>query len=133
MGPPVSAFHYLKSGGMNEGDRAFSQKELSSYNDFGDFVRGWLNEFNVWKWYHFQPQWHFITQSHGKVKMDFIGRFERIDEDLAIVSRQLGVPAGLTKTNSSRHAGYRSLYDSETRKIVGRVYARDIEQLGYEF
>ena len=46
----VSAFHYLKQGGMNEKDKAFKEQELSSFENFGDFVRNWITSENIWKY-----------------------------------------------------------------------------------
>ena len=39
----------------------------------------------------------------------------------------------LSRSASVGSAGYRDLYDTETRAIVGRLYAREAEAFGYAF
>jgi chondroitin 4-sulfotransferase 11 len=129
----VSTYTFLRRGGMNELDRNWSAQNLSQYPDFASFVRGWLNEENVWSWVHFVPQAHFILNEQGTVMVDYVGRFERIDEDFAYVAHRLGRDMRLGKTNQSGHRHFSSYYDEDTREIVRRVYARDIEAFNYRF
>ena len=119
-------------GGMNKVDSAFADSELAAYNCFDEFVRGWVNEVNVWKFDHFRPQLYYLTELHGKVQLDFIGRFENIENDFQHVADRLEVSASLPQLNASVHPEYRSLYSNEA-KGVARVYAQDIRQLRYEF
>jgi len=74
----------------------------------------------------------------GNVSVDFVGRFENLGEDLKRALEQVGLNLDVelprAKT-TSRHdnAPYREYYDDDTRDIVGRWYAREIELLGYQF
>jgi hypothetical protein len=129
----VSTYSFLRRGGMNQQDRVWSERHLARYPDFGSFVRGWLNEENIWSWVHFIPQSHFILNEKGAVMVDYLGRFERIDEDFAYVAQRLGSDTQLRRTNESNHRQFAAYYDEDTREIVRRVYARDIEAFGYRF
>jgi len=129
----VSTYTFLRHGGMNEQDRAWAEKNLSGYADFGSFVRGWLNEENIWSWVHFIPQSYFIMNAEGTVMVDFVGRFERIDRDFEFVAQRLGSSVRLPWTNVSKHREFMSYYDDDTREIVRQVYSRDIEAFGYRF
>lgn len=130
----VSAYHYLKNGGMNERDQSWSAKHLSGYVDFGDFVRRWLTRENVFKGIHFVPQLHFIVDPHDRVRMDYIGRLETLPSDFAHITNRLGITAALPfKNRGRREADYRNYYDEETKAIVAFVYQDDIRLLGYEF
>jgi hypothetical protein len=129
----VSTYSFLRRGGMNEQDRMWSAQCLSRYPDFSSFVRGWLSEENIWSWVHFIPQGHFILNDQGTVMVDYVGRFERIDEDFAYVAHCLGRDIRLDKTNESGHRHFSSYYEEDTREIVRRVYARDIEAFNYRF
>jgi chondroitin 4-sulfotransferase 11 len=129
----VSTYSFLRRGGMNEQDRMWSERNLSVYQDFASFVRGWVSEENVWSWVHFVPQTHFILNHQGAVMVDYVGRFERLGEDFAYVATRLGRDIRLGKTNESAHRHFSSYYDEETREIVRRVYARDIAELNYRF
>jgi len=129
----VSAYHFLKRGGMNDADLEFAKVELKPYNSFDAFVRGWLNEDNIWKRHHFRPQFFYLEDLHRRVHLDFIGRFENLRNDFLYVADKLKISADLPRSNMSTHLEFRSLYSDETRAIVSRVYAQDIKQLQYTF
>jgi hypothetical protein len=129
----VSAFHFMQSGGFNEEDRNWFSGELGHFKDFEEFVKGWLNKNNIWKWPHFRPQYHYIVERKGKVKMDCVGFLENIEEDFRYVTKRLGVDCSLQQSNKGNHDDYRSYYNEETMKIVADVYDTDIKLLGYNF
>jgi hypothetical protein len=68
-------------------------------------------------------------------RVDFVGRLEQFDQDLAVIRDRLGLPPldAAPHENRSRHSGYREYYDDRTRDQVAKVFARDIEAFGYEF
>ena len=76
----------------------------------------------------------YVTGTDGRLIVDFIGYFERLAEDFAMVCRRIGVRASLPspKAHAPRQ-DYRSFYTEETRDLVARAYARDIELFGYSF
>lgn len=79
-------------------------------------------------------QLDYVSDEEGAVIVDFIGRFENLNEDTGTVFRNLGISgASLPHNNSSHHRDYRSYYTEETRDLVAERYARDIEFFGYEF
>ena len=43
----VSTYFFLKRGGLNEMDRQWAEKNLSVFDNFDSFVRGWVNEENI--------------------------------------------------------------------------------------
>jgi len=117
---------------MNEPDRAWAEKHLSSYMDFATFVREGLARPQVLSWVHFRPQADFILARDGTVMVDFVGRYERLSDDFSIIARRLGVEtAALPTHNASGHANFASYYTPELADIVGRIYDRDVRAFGY--
>jgi hypothetical protein len=78
-------------------------------------------------------QLDWLTDADGTMLLDFVGRYERLGDDVAFVKQRLGLSHDLPHTNRSSHHGYRDYYTSETRDIVARRFARDIEYFRYEF
>lgn len=132
----VSAFHYLKAGGMNRMDREWALSNISRFQDFDEFVREWVNSDNVndGSYFHFRPQVSFVRLTSGVIPLDFIGRTESLDDDLAEICSHLHMPqVKLRKHNASQHEPYQKLYVQDTRAIVERVYAEDIKTFDYKF
>lgn len=97
---------------------------------FGDFIRD-----RKWQ----KRTWNFdIYTIGGELAVDFVGRYERLGEDLAAALARIGVDEapklphlkGGTRTD---RRDYRSYYTDETRRIVGDLYRREIELFGFEF
>ncbi len=80
------------------------------------------------------PQYKFITDENGGIMVDFIGRLEQLKKDLCVVANKTGIDLGkIPHKKKTRHRPYYEYYDDETLRIVGDMYGRDIELLGYDF
>jgi hypothetical protein len=74
----------------------------------------------------------------GDVAVDFVGRYETLEQDLQLALGRVGVSTmpqlPRAKSTFRRDAvPYREYYDDDTRDLVARWYAREIELLDYEF
>lgn len=71
------------------------------------------------------------------VAVDFLGRYESLEADLASALQQVGLNAPVTlprsKANIRPDRDYRRHYDDETRAFVARRSAPEIALLGYAF
>jgi chondroitin 4-sulfotransferase 11 len=67
--------------------------------------------------------------------VDFVGRFETLEESFQEVCRRLRVRARLPVKYASRRRSrdYRRFYSARSRALVAERYARDIEMFGYAF
>lgn len=129
----VSTYFFLAKGGMCDADARWANRVLPAYDDFGDFVRRWVDERSVQTWVHFVPQHQFVCDSSGAVMVDLLGRMENIEANFAQVAAKLGCAETLKKVNTGSQKHYSHYYDDETREIVRRVYRRDIELFGYAY
>ena len=66
--------------------------------------------------------------------VDFIGRFESLQDDFNFVSSKVGLPHQvLPHKNKRKHKHYTEYYNPEAREKVRSRYSKDIEYFGYEF
>ena len=130
----VSAYTYLGQGGSaaSAEDRQWAEF-VNSFDSFDSFIRQWLSTDNAMRNALFTPQVEFLKDSFGRIDMDFIGRFENLQQDFEKVAGELGVDAQLPHLNQSRSADYRSFYTEESRARVAEVYAEDVGAFGYRF
>jgi chondroitin 4-sulfotransferase 11 len=83
---------------------------------------------------HFRSQHVGLLSENGERLPDFLGRFETLEEDFALVASKIGVETELPHlTPSGQTHPYRDLYDEELAERVGRRFRRDVELFGYSF
>jgi hypothetical protein len=128
----VSGYHYRLSGGSRSpDDLARAKLYPRSFRKFCanlDYFIGLPNE------HMFRPQYQWISDADGNSLMDFVGRFEHLQEDFGVICERIGLQGvELPHINKSKHRSYWSHYARHTRDIVARAYAGDLERFGYEF
>jgi hypothetical protein len=124
----VSAYHFLKVQAATPGhqERNPDMNELIRRSpDFNSYVR--LYSLQV------TDMSALLCDDDGAELVDFVGRYESIEEDFARACRKIGIDAVLPHVNRSEHAHYRDYYTAETKSIVRALFARDIERFGYAF
>jgi hypothetical protein len=75
----------------------------------------------------------YLTDASGALLVDFVGRVERAEEDIAFVAQKVGVEVTLPRINVVPRPPYQEYYTPFTRDLVAREFAREIEMFGYEF
>ena len=109
----------------------FDQREALYRKSFKDFVSFIEREFKAERPGQFQSQLNFLK---GKMEMDFIMRYENIQDDFHKVCKEIGIEhKSLPKMNWSDRSHYRVYYDRQTRKIIEDLYREDIVHFEYSF
>jgi Sulfotransferase family len=89
------------------------------------------------EWFEERPprdQLWYLQDQDGKVAVNFVGKFETLDDDFAKVCDALKLPrVGLPKMRSSKRGDYRDYYDNALRKKVADKYGGEIEAFKYVF
>jgi len=82
-----------------------------------------------------QPQANWITDNNQQILVDFIGRFEHLEEDLKTLSKRADMPCpALRHLNTSKEkVNYRDLYDEHTIELASKYYKSDAEIFKYSF
>lgn len=128
----VSAYNFLKRGGLNERDRLWAEENLARFTDFNEFVKNWVNRKNVFTYYHFRPQTYYVS-IRNKPILDYIGYMDRIKQDYEFIAKKINVTAPLQHINKSDHLDYKKIYNSSSIEIVRKTYEDDIQIFGYTF
>ena len=81
-----------------------------------------------------RPQFEQLINEQGELAMDFLGRYENLQESLDTILGKLNLePIQLQVRNRSDHAAYQSYYDDELREWVANFYKEDLDCFGYDF
>ena len=125
----VSSFHHIKR------ERP---QFLFGHDDFESFLKYKLDPAREYQ-YHIdtslQPQSDYLIDLKGKLIVDFVGKYERLQEDFRYACEQIGVSLELPHKRKAkdRSSDYRSYYTDETAEMVASYFAQDIELLNYSF
>ena len=80
-----------------------------------------------------RPQHHLLTDDNGTLMMDYVGRYETLQESFDEICRHIGLaPSKLTRKNASRHRSYECYYDATLKQAVAGYYRKDFELFGYD-
>ena len=77
----------------------------------------------------------WITDDSGEIMVDFIGRFENLEEDFLAVQKLVGFSTKLPHLNkcSNDQKKYWEFYTAEARDMIAEKFSRDIAAFGYKF
>lgn len=107
--------------------RKFSPLQIKTLENYFDM------DFS--EWLILNKNWNYLNVSQFEFVngVDYILRFENINEDFKILQDKLKCYKELPKRNSSEHASYRNYYTQEAIDLVSEKCATDIKYFNYEF
>lgn len=79
-------------------------------------------------------QLYFISDHHGNVPMDFVGRFENLQADFNTVCTHLNIEDPiLPKLLVRKYGHYTDNYSEKTKDLIYKLYKEEIDYFGFEF
>ncbi|MEM7104518.1 MAG: sulfotransferase family 2 domain-containing protein [Bacteroidota bacterium] len=118
----VSLYHFALRDKSNH-----HHKIISAFPNFDTYLSWRVNE-------ELRLQKAMITDENGDIIVNYVGRFERLQEDFNAICKNLKLPiSDLPLLNKGNRKDYRSYYNEKTAKMVERAYAEDISTFGYSF
>ena len=100
----------------------------SNFSTFDQFV-----EWECLKNNNKKCQAEFVLDNDGNKIVDFIGRFENLEDDFREICNKIEVDEKIPHFNKSMSRNYREYYSGKSRDLVGEYYASDINLFDYEF
>jgi hypothetical protein len=120
-------FHRVKTNQTNLADKRV---------DFREWVKLTYGEQNPYYYDQpkfFMPQINWLTDEKGDIIVDFIGRFENLENDFRLICKRIGMDVDLPFVNKSEHKQYQYYYDDTTKEIVRKWFEKDIDLFNYSF
>ena len=99
---------------------------INKFKDFEEYIH-WRCEEDV----HFQKD--FIYSDSGELLVNYIGRFEHIDEEFKNICNIIGISATLPKINVSNTIPYQTYYNANTKRMIQKTFEPDISLFKYSF
>jgi hypothetical protein len=117
----VSLYKY-----MLKNKKHHQHQYILSLKDFDEYIK-WRckNEIRLQK--------KFICDRHDNILVDFVGRFENLENDFQYICSSIGVSTRLPKLNVSNKKNYRKFYTKELKELVRVAFQADIDYFGYDF
>ena len=79
------------------------------------------------------PQLDWLTDQDDKLAIDFIGKFENLNQDFDKICDRIGRVSTLEHLHRSKRKSYRDYYNDETADIIRTFYQKDINFFDYTF
>ncbi len=81
-----------------------------------------------------RAQWWMLKNTQGELGLDFIGRFECLNEDIAHICKMQGISfTALPHNNKMTKKDYRTFYDDHLATAVQSAWHTEINYFGYTF
>jgi len=143
VGDSVWKSHLKFSSVRNPWDRAVSMWRHPYFGDisFEDFCKRLRDDdFEPATLWHTQEIFYHLTDGSGHLVVDFVIRFERLQEDfdvvcdhLGIARRRLPLKAKAPREGVKKFGDYRYYYNNSTLDAIANKYKNDIDKFCYSF
>jgi hypothetical protein len=125
----VSAFQFLKAGGMNHVDHTFALENLSNYDSAEDLAEALVDpslQGRLLGYPHFAKQHDFVKSDAGDIDIDCLVTVEQLGAAEKWVTKQLGRPTLFQAMNVGPKAGSKSLASPSGLAVLQSIYGEDL-------
>lgn len=128
-----SAYHYIKRGGRGKPLDLEYFNILSKCENFEIFIKEFLERKEIREMEHFRTQSYYLRNKNNLIlDMDFIGRFETLDEDYKFLIKKIkGKTEQLPSKNLNKTKPIFSL-SKEQKDIIYKIYEEDFINFKYQ-
>jgi len=119
----VSRYHWDIKGKGNQS---------TSIEGFREWIKGYCIQGGT---YWQDEQWRYVSID-GNTAVDYIGRYETLNEDFNHICTVLNIPTtelGFQKSGYRDNTHYSKYYNEESVNLVQQFFAKDISLFGYKF
>ncbi len=83
---------------------------------------------------HYSPQSKWLESISGKIEVDYIGKFEKLESDFEELCDRIGLKGELkVSPYAPLRNEYKKVYNDKLKNFVGDFYREDIEKFDYKF
>ncbi len=126
----VSSYHHIQR------ERPRLIEHLDGFDSFLEWKLEGEREYHYILDASTEPQWHSLIDLNQECRVDFIGRYENLNEDFETICRRIGFKKRPNLPHRRKAEGredYRRYYTPKGHDLIGRHFGLDIEKLGYEY
>ncbi len=125
----VSSYHHIQR------ERPHLLKRIE---DFEAFLRWKLDPARPYQYIidtSIELQSEYLIDLNGNIIVDFIGRYERLEEDFQEACARIGIKAPKLphRRQAKDRTAYQKYYTDETTELIARHFSRDIKMFDYTF
>lgn len=118
----VSLYHYMLSHKTH-----FQHNLVKKMGNFETYIE-WRGSEDK----HLQKE--FFYDQKCKLLVDYIGKFENLEQDFRSICNIIGIPdIELPHIGKSKHDNYRKYYNDYTRDLIAKHFEEDIKLFSYTF
>ena len=74
-----------------------------------------------------------IYSKDGELLVNFVGRYETLNEDFETICSHIGISTSLPTLNVSKTRPYQSYYNEDTRELVRQTFDTDVSFFEYSY
>lgn len=125
---PRNVWHLIPPGRRTDPLRWPSVRAFADAPAFCDFIRHPLLEREL----SMSSQWSSLSDESGRQLVDFVGRFERLEDDFNLVRDRLGLPEVSLGRHNVSHRPKELEISRDDRRYLAKRFEDDFERFGYD-